>query len=117
MNSKSESLIEIYQLPDSRGQVALRLHDETTWLTQAQMAELFEVAPQNFTMHLKNVYASAEACTLFGIRNKKSADNWRECPPPKAPWFLSAIAGQSILLVAVVPDHTAPAAEQKESKQ
>ena len=55
MNRKSESLIKIYQLPDGRGQVALRLHDETAWLTQAQMAELFEVAPQNFTMHLKNV--------------------------------------------------------------
>lgn len=33
---------------------------ETVWLTQAQMAELFDVKPQNITMHLKNVYEDGE---------------------------------------------------------
>lgn len=60
MNGKTESLIEIYQSPHGRSQVALRLPDETAWPTQAHMAELFEVAPQNITMHLKNVYARGE---------------------------------------------------------
>lgn len=30
------------------------------WLTQAQVSELFEVAPQSITMHLKNVFAEDE---------------------------------------------------------
>lgn len=60
MNSRSDSSIEIYQSPDGRSQVELRLQDETIWLTQAQIAELFEVAPQNITMHLKNIFAEGE---------------------------------------------------------
>ena len=38
----------------------VRLQDETVWLTQAHMAELFQVKPQNITMHLKNIYAEGE---------------------------------------------------------
>jgi len=44
------------------GQVALELKQtqETLWLTQAQMAELFAVKPQNITLHLKNIYTEQE---------------------------------------------------------
>lgn len=41
-------------------QVQVRLEGETLWLTQAQIAELFQVSPQNITMHLKKVYADGE---------------------------------------------------------
>lgn len=34
--------------------------EETIWATQAQMAELFDVTPQNITLHLKGVYRDAE---------------------------------------------------------
>ena len=34
--------------------------NETVWLTQAQMAKLFETTPQNITLHIKNVYAEQE---------------------------------------------------------
>jgi hypothetical protein len=40
--------------------VRLDADQETVWLTQAQMAELFDVKPQNITMHLKNIYAKRE---------------------------------------------------------
>lgn len=52
--------IQIYTTAD--GQVALdvSLDKETVWLTQAQMALLFDVQPQNITMHLKNVFAEGE---------------------------------------------------------
>ena len=36
------------------------LEDETVWLTQAQMAELFQTTPQNITLHIKNVYSEGE---------------------------------------------------------
>jgi hypothetical protein len=36
------------------------LEDETVWLTQKLMAELFQVKPQNITMHLKNIYDEKE---------------------------------------------------------
>ena len=40
--------------------VQVRLEGETVWLTQAQIAELFAVTPQNVTMHLKNVFKEQE---------------------------------------------------------
>ena len=41
-------------------QVEVRLEGETLWITQAQMAELFEVQKAAVSKHLKNIYASGE---------------------------------------------------------
>lgn len=50
----------IYQSEDGQTQVSVKMQDETVWLTQDAMAKLFGTAPQNITMHIKNVYAEAE---------------------------------------------------------
>ena len=34
----------------------MRMEDETVWLTQAQMAELFQTTPQNITIHIRSIY-------------------------------------------------------------
>jgi len=57
---ENESPIVIYENADKAVEVRLDADQETVWLTQAQMAELFDVKPQNITMHLKNVYAEKE---------------------------------------------------------
>ena len=54
------SEIIIYEDPDVPSPVQVTLEGETLWLTQAQMAALFQVKPQNITMHLKNIYAGGE---------------------------------------------------------
>lgn len=54
------SNIEIYQTDNGKLELKVELDDETVWLTQAQIAELFEVKPQNITMHLKNVFSDGE---------------------------------------------------------
>ena len=43
----------MYQ-PDSEVKLEVRLEDETVWLTQAQMAMLFQTTPQNVTSHLRS---------------------------------------------------------------
>lgn len=60
MTRENESPIVIYENADKAVEVRLDADQETVWLTQAQMAELFDVKPQNITMHLKNVYAEKE---------------------------------------------------------
>ena len=54
------SQILIYQSPTGAIRIDVRLEDETVWLTQKLMAELFQVKPQNITMHLKNIYKEGE---------------------------------------------------------
>ncbi len=57
---ESQSEIIIYQNRDNNIKIDVRLEDETVWLTQKLMAELFQVKPQNITMHLKNIYQEGE---------------------------------------------------------
>ena len=52
--------IVIYQTPDGQTQIDVRLEKETVWLTQAQMAELFQKTPQNITIHIGNAYKEGE---------------------------------------------------------
>ncbi len=56
----SNSELIIYQTEDGTTRIETRLEDETIWLTQASLAELFQVTPQNITMHLRNIYAEGE---------------------------------------------------------
>ena len=49
-----------YQAEDGRTRIECRFEHETIWLTQAQMAELFQTTPQNITLHLKAIYAEDE---------------------------------------------------------
>lgn len=52
--------IVIYQTEDGQTQIDVRLENETVWLTQAQMAELFQKTSQNITMHIRNAYKEGE---------------------------------------------------------
>lgn len=50
----------LYQTEDGRTRIQCRLENETLWLTQAQIAELFEVTPQNVTLHLRAIFDEGE---------------------------------------------------------
>jgi len=50
----------LYQTEDGSSRVECRLQDETLWLSQALMAELFDTSPQNITLHLKSLYEEGE---------------------------------------------------------
>ena len=51
--------IILYQ-PDESVRMEVRIEDETVWLTQAKIAELFETKRQAITKHLKNIFQSGE---------------------------------------------------------
>ena len=55
-----ENKIIIYQTEDGQTQIDVRLENETVWLTQKQIAELFGTKRPAITKHLKNIYDSEE---------------------------------------------------------
>ena len=55
-----ENKIVIYQTEDGQTQIDVRLENDTVWLTQKQIAELFGTKRPAITKHLKNIYASEE---------------------------------------------------------
>jgi hypothetical protein len=63
MNNNSplpQSEFILYQTEDGRTRIQCRFENETLWLTQAQLAELFQTTPQNVTLHLKAIFAEGE---------------------------------------------------------
>ena len=55
---KSQSLI--YQATDGAIKIDVRFEEETVWLTQVLMAELFQTTQQNISLHLQNIYDEGE---------------------------------------------------------
>jgi hypothetical protein len=56
--NKSEILM--YQTEDGQTRIDVRMEDETVWLSQAQMVELFQTSKQNVSLHIKNIFLEAE---------------------------------------------------------
>ena len=50
----------LYTTEDGRSQIKLRANNQTVWLSQREMAELFAVSADNIGLHLKNLYEDAE---------------------------------------------------------
>jgi hypothetical protein len=58
--TKSASEMIIYQSEDGRIRLETRLQNETLWMTQSQMADLFGCSADNISLHLKNIYEENE---------------------------------------------------------
>ena len=57
--SSQDNEIILYQ-PDSTVKLEVRLEDETVWLTQQQMSELFQTSKQNISLHVNNIFKEGE---------------------------------------------------------
>ena len=78
--------IIIYQTEDGLTKLDVRMEDETVWLTQQQMAELFQTSRTNVVDHIKNIYDEGElddnsTCRKFRqVRMEGSRQVTRELP-------------------------------------
>lgn len=50
----------LYTSEDGRSRIQLRAEGQTVWLTQMEMAELFDVSSDNISLHLKNIFSDKE---------------------------------------------------------
>jgi hypothetical protein len=57
---ENNTQIIIYQTENGETKLDVRLENETVWLSQKLMAELFQTTPQNITIHLKNIFEEGE---------------------------------------------------------
>lgn len=57
---ENNSQIVIYQTKSGETKLDVRFQDETVWLTQKMMADLFQTTPQNITIHLRNIFEEGE---------------------------------------------------------
>jgi len=57
---KNSSQILIYPTEGGQTKIEVRLENETVWLTQKLMAELFQTTKQNISLHIQNIYNEGE---------------------------------------------------------
>ena len=78
--------ILIYQSDDGLTNIEVKVQDETVWLTQQQMAELFQTSRTNVVEHIQNIYAEGEldedsTCRKFRqVRKEGNREVKREMP-------------------------------------
>jgi hypothetical protein len=60
-SSMQQGELVIYKTEDNTEfQIEVRVEDETVWLTQAQMVELFDATKQNISLHISNIFKEGE---------------------------------------------------------
>lgn len=57
---REQNNIVIYQSEDGKTKIDVKLEDETVWLSQQQMADLYDTTKQNISLHIKNIYDEEE---------------------------------------------------------
>src|SRR5699024_11535408 len=60
MEEESKGNIIIYQSEDGKTHLEVRLDDKTVWLTQQQMADLYQTSRTNVVEHIKHIYEEKE---------------------------------------------------------
>jgi len=58
--SKEKREVIIYKSPDGLSNLSVQLEDETVWLTQKQLVELYQTAKSTVSEHIKNIYSDEE---------------------------------------------------------
>ncbi len=70
-----ENEIIIYQTQDGKTKIDVKIEDETVWLTQAQMTELFETTKQNVSLHIKNIFEEGELDEVSTVKDFLTVQN------------------------------------------
>lgn len=69
MENNDKGQIIIYQSEDGQTNIDVLLEDETVWLTQQQMSELFQTSRTNIVEHIKHIYEEGELEEVSTCRN------------------------------------------------
>ena len=87
LNDENKGDIIIYQSESGETKIDVRFQDETVWLTQAQMEELFQSSHANVVEHIKNIYSEGEldeSSTCRKFRQVRREDDHRDMLRGKA---------------------------------
>ena len=69
MENQSKGDIVIYQTKDGLAKIDVRFEDETVWLTQAQLVELYHSSKSNISEHIKHIFEEGELEESSTVRN------------------------------------------------
>lgn len=65
---ENQSELILYQAEDGSTKIDVRLQNETVWLTQAQMVNLFQTTKQNLSLHIRNIFEEGELNEISTVK-------------------------------------------------
>ena len=68
------SEIIIYQTDDGQTKIDVKFEDETVWLTQAQLCELYQTSKSNISEHIKHIFEEGELEENTVVRKFRTTD-------------------------------------------
>lgn len=81
MTMQNETSILIYQTEDGNTKIDVRLENETVWMTQKAIAELYQSTKQNISLHIKNIFEEKEldenAVVKYYLTTAKDGKNYK----------------------------------------
>ncbi|HTB85522.1 MAG TPA: RhuM family protein [Candidatus Sulfotelmatobacter sp.] len=83
----------LYTTEDGKSRIQLRADEQTVWLTQLEMADLFDATKQNISLHLKNLYLDGELDAVATVKESLTVqiEGGREIRRPVVLYNLDAI--------------------------
>jgi len=66
--SGTSSQILLYKTEDGHSRIEVRLENETVWLSQGLMAELFQTTKQNISLYIHNIFKEGEFGSTFACK-------------------------------------------------
>ena len=105
--------IEIYRSQDGSIQLNVKLENDTVWLTQSQMAELFGVDRTSIVRHIRNIYKSEEldqnsTCAKNAqVRTEGHRSILREIPYYNLDMTKSSMEASGLLTRRMIPSRAA----------
>ena len=88
----------VYPAEDGRMKIEVRLENETVWLTQQYLADLFQTSKQNVGQHLKNIFEERELAEDSVVKNffttAADAKKSRQISTTSTPSFPSVTASR-----------------------
>lgn len=74
-------MLILYTTEDGKSRIQLRADRQTVWLTQLEMAELFDSTKQDISLHLKNCFADGELDAATTVKEsltvRRAPAHWR----------------------------------------
>ena len=74
MSYKNTEII-MYQSQDGVTKIDVRMEGETVWLTQTQMADLFQTSKQNISLHINNAFKEGEITPAATVKEYLTVQN------------------------------------------
>jgi len=76
---KPNSEIILYQIEDGKTKIEVRLENDTVWLTQSQISELFQKEKSTIIEHLKKIFEEGEHDENSVVRNFRTVQIEKNC--------------------------------------